>query len=344
MISSNEFVAEVIRFLEEHEIMEHTEEADFRQFVGGASNEVYELSNKESSYILRRPPPGSLLPTAHDLRREVSFLRSLQDTMVPVPRVKVASWDFGEDRTGDFYIMERVDGYVIRETLPAVLDAHADRRRISLLLVETLAAIHNVDYKDREVAKYASKTPFIIRQLRRWQDQMSRTAEIVGKNEQLEAIGRWLTDQAPQESRRAIVHGDYKLNNVVIQQGPDGPSLAAVLDWEMGTIGDPLADLAWLTSRWGVWGGSSEFEPEPNKVSKLSGFLSREELIETYQNLTDWPTHDIDYFEVFALWKLAIIGEGVYARHLKNPESSVRRRTRSVSDVLAVIEDKVNRL
>lgn len=277
--------------------------------VAGFSNVTCYVDRGDQSYVLRRPPPGPLLPTAHDVAREHRYLNALHGTPSRVPRPIVLCED--EKVIGaPFYLMERKRGHVIRNELPGTLDTPDQRRRIGLEMIDTLTEIHAVDW--RAAGLTVRDDNYLDRQLHRWNSQAELTVGKVRELPDLIEVSRWLGERKPVSGAMTVVHGDFKLDNVMF--APDAPAqLIAVFDWEMATIGDPLADLGWLMHTWGRPDGATQDTALP--VTAAPGFATREELAERYATATGREMKHFDWYHVLALWKLAIILEGLYVHY-----------------------------
>jgi aminoglycoside phosphotransferase (APT) family kinase protein len=276
--------------------------------AGGKSNLTFELSSAAGELILRRPPSGDLLPSAHDMAREARVQEALAGSPVPVPTVVLA--DDGELLGVPCYVMSKVAGRVIRDELPAgYADSDSDRVAVADVLVDVLADLHEIDPVAVGLGDYGRPDGFVERQLRRWTRQWQSTmTEPVPAVEELAArLGRRL----PRRSRSSIVHGDYRLDNCLL--GEDDPSrVAAVLDWELSTLGDPLTDLGMLLFYWAEPG-----EPVPVLTPALtqeSGFPSRRHLLERYARRTGVDLGELAFYEAFAHFKFAAIAQGIAAR------------------------------
>ena len=264
--------------------------------------------------MLRRPPRGAFLPTAHDVMREHRVLSALADTPVRTPRPVVACED--ESVIGaPFYLMERVEGVVIRDRLPNWA-TEAERGRIGDELVEALVELHAVDWHEVGLQGWGRETGYLDRQLKRWSGQLELTMPLTRPLPGLEEAGKWLGEKKPESPPSTIVHGDYKLDNVVLHDGaPTG--IVGILDWEMSTIGDPIADLGYLLSFWRDPGEQADrVLSEQFDLTRQPGFPSRDELAECYAERSGRHIENVTWYEVLATWKLAILLEGSYARHL----------------------------
>ena len=280
----------------------------------GHSNETFFVRRGDEEWVLRRPPRGAFLPSAHDVLREYRVLEALGQTPVRVPRTILACED--ESVIGaPFYLMERVSGVVIRQELPQIFD-ESERRRLGEELVDSLVELHSVDPASCGLDTFAKPTGYLERQLKRWTGQLELTIPHSRPSPELEQVGHWLRDNLPQSQQTTVVQGDYKLDNVMF--ATETPArLVAILDWEMSTLGDPLADLGWMISFWREAGdGSDDLFAETTRVTELPGFSSRAELIDRYAAATGRDVDGLGWYTVLAIWKLAILLEGSYARHL----------------------------
>ncbi len=281
---------------------------------GGRSNLTYLVEDAHRRYVVRRPPLAHVLPTAHDMRREHTVLEALRDTDIPVPRVLPYCAD--EAVIGaPFYVMEYVDGHIVRNALPAAYPATpATRAAMSRALVETLARLHAVQPEDVGLSGFGHPEGFLARQVRRWWQQWnaSRTRELPA----IEELHRRLEETVPVQSPPGIVHGDYRLDNVMFAPHDPG-DVVAVLDWEMSTVGDPLCDLGLLLVYW----AESTDEPAAHAlhggtVTVDDGFVSRREIVERYAARSERDLAWLDWYVALGTYKLAIIAEGIHARFL----------------------------
>ena len=289
----------------------------------GHSNLTYAVQAGRQHWVLRRPPAGPLLPTAHDVVREYRVLdlltRAEQPVRVPRP---VAVCEDPEVLGAPFYLMEQVDGVVVRDTLPGWLDEPA-RRALGLDLATAFAELHRVDIEPFVAAGLGRPDGYLARQLRRWAGQregiQAAVAAAGGRARELpdyDAVRDWLVAHLPAEAEPAVVHGDAKLDNVVVGPG-ETPAVAAVLDWEMATVGDPRADLGYLLSFWPEpFVEGSRAHPLAQLVTAGAGFPSRDELVATWEQGTGRTAGDLTWFVTLAIWKLAVLLEASYHRHL----------------------------
>jgi aminoglycoside phosphotransferase (APT) family kinase protein len=286
---------------------------DVRLISGGKSNLTYRVASDAGEVILRRPPLGHTLPTAHDMVREHRVLAALEHTAVPVPRVLHLDGADGP-LEAPFYVMERVVGHVCRNALPpGYAETPEARARIGAALVETLAALHTVDPAAVGLADFGRPAGFMERQLRRWWEQWERSR--IDDLPALEALRGDLARRLPSDGRMAIVHGDFRLDNTVLHPTRPG-DVVAVLDWEMSTLGDPLADLGALLAYWSEDGDDPVLEAA-RIVAPLTaepGFPTRREVIARYSERTGFDVGEIGWYQAFAYFKLAIICQGIASR------------------------------
>ncbi|MCE6997548.1 phosphotransferase family protein [Saccharothrix sp. S26] len=275
---------------------------------GGRSNLTYRVTDGEQRWVLRRPPLGHVLATAHDMAREHRVIKALADTAVPVPRVELLCED--TDVIGaPFYLMEEVPGVALRhrDQCPWLTPDRA--RALSERLVDVLADLHAVDPKDVGLADFGRPDGFLERQVARWGKQLdaSRSRDLPGIDE----LRDRLADSVPDSARATIVHGDYRLDNVLVTQDP--LDISAVLDWEMATLGDPLADVGLLCVYWnGI--GAREDDPITGTVPTLPGFADTDELVRRYAERSGADTGGLAWYTAFAYFKLAVILEGIHFR------------------------------
>lgn len=289
-------------------------EIEVERHRAGHSNETFFVTYAGREMVLRRPPRGAFLPSAHDVGREYRVLTALNTARTRTPQTILMCED--EDVIGaPFYLMDKVDGVVIRDVLPDIF-VPSERHAIGLELVDTLVELHSVDLAATGLDSFGKHEGYLQRQLKRWTGQLELTLPHTRPVPDLEAAGEWLRAEVPETQTTTLVQGDYKLDNVAFAR--ETPArLVAVFDWEMSTLGDPLADLGWMISFWREEGDApDDIFARTSRVTELPGFASRAELIERYGRATGLDTSGLDWYQVLAIWKLAILLEGSYARHL----------------------------
>jgi aminoglycoside phosphotransferase (APT) family kinase protein len=295
--------------------------------AGGRSNLTYRLdlgtgpagSDQPAGYprrlVLRRPPLGHVLPTAHDMSREFRVLTALSGTRVPVPTPVALCQD--EDVIGaPFYIMQYVDGLILRTREDGEKITPLQAGQISECLAQTLAAIHQTDLAAVGLERFGRPEGYLARQLKRWQRQweLSATRSLP---EYDELVAR-LAERLPAAGEGTLVHGDFRLDNLLIDLEPQ-PRVAAVVDWEMSTLGDPLADLGLTLSYWTDPGDTERLGIElAGAITSRPGFLSSAEFASRYGELTGRDISGIGYYVAFGCFKLAVVLEGIHARFLQN--------------------------
>jgi aminoglycoside phosphotransferase (APT) family kinase protein len=279
------------------------------EFIGeGHSNVTFILS---TGVVVRRPPRGPLPPSAHDVLREARLLRALERTPVRVPKV-LAVCDDPAVIGAPFYVMERVEGEVITERLPRSLAAPDERQRIADQLIDALVELHAVDWIDAGLEGFGKPTGYLERQLRRFGGlwEHNRTRDLP----EVEQLGAWLAEHIPSSPPATVVHGDYRLGNTMFAS--ERPArLIAIFDWEMATIGDPLADLGYLVMHW-TEPGDPQSKFTLHTVTREPGFPTRQELVARYEQRSGRSMGALDWYVTLALWKAVVFMEGNYKRAL----------------------------
>ena len=278
----------------------------FKLIAGGHSNLTYQFTDANgSAYVLRRPPLGHILESAHDMAREHRIISALAATDVPVP----ATYGLCEDKSVNsqpFYVMAFVEGVVPHDAELAATIPPAERRSAGEHIVEVLATLHLADVDAIGLGTLARKEGYVARQLKRWTQQWeaTKTHEIP----EMEESARLLHEDMPEQVGATVVHGDYRIGNMMIRDG----RMAALLDWELCTLGDPLADVGYLLNNWtepGEQGG----DENPTSVG---GFPGRDHICTVYAARTGRDLERINYYRAFSHWRLGAIAQGVYKRYL----------------------------
>jgi aminoglycoside phosphotransferase (APT) family kinase protein len=287
--------------------------------AGGRSNLTYLLVLGDRRVVLRRPPLGHVLPTAHDMKREYTVLSALAGSDVPVPAPLALCSD--EDVVGaPFYVMDHVEGRVLRTPEDAHDVTPADALALSERLAEVLAAIHLLDVERAGLSDFGRPQGYLARQLKRWgrQWEASHPADPGSRtDESYDRLVKRLGERLPDDGHSGLVHGDFRLDNALVRLRPE-PQIAAVVDWEMSTLGDPLSDLG-LTLVY--WADPGETDRTPvtvgSTVTGSPGFLTRRQFADRYARLTGYDLADLDFYVAFGCYKLAVILEGIHARFLQ---------------------------
>ena len=278
------------------------------RLVGGRSNLTYQLTDSVgASWVLRRPPLSGVVRSAHDVLREHRIMAALAGSAVPVPAMVAACAD-DSVLGAPFFVMQYVDGVVLHNQQLAEEElAEPARARAGPELVAALAALHQVDPAQVGLADLGTSGSYVHRQLTRWGKQLDRLG--VQADRAMRAVHERLSAAVPVQTHTTIVHGDFRLGNAIVSR--DG-AVRAVLDWELATLGDPMADVGWLAAYWGSADAAADIPlPVPTRAA---GFASRPEVLGCYQRLTGRSLSDLDYYIAFALWRLAAIVAGVNAR------------------------------
>jgi aminoglycoside phosphotransferase (APT) family kinase protein len=285
----------------------------------GHSNVTFGLS---TGVVVRRPPRGPLPPSAHDVLREARLLRALAATPVRVPKV-LAVCDETAVIGAPFYVMEEVHGDVITNSLPDALDNLGERGRVADELVDALVELHSVDWSGIGLDGFGKPTGYLERQLRRFTGlwDHNRTREVP----EVEKVGGWLAANMPTSPPATIVHGDYRLGNTMFR--PQAPArMLAILDWEMATIGDPLADVGYMMIHW-TQAGDATGRFNLHSVTTLPGFPLRDELIARYEARSGRSMQALNWYVTLALWKAVVFMEGNYKRALAGSTDDPYLRT-----------------
>jgi aminoglycoside phosphotransferase (APT) family kinase protein len=281
-----------------------------QQFEGGQSNPTFLLTTPTDRYVLRKKPPGDLLPSAHAIEREYRLYKALEDTDVPVPKTYL----FSEDRSivgTPFFLMEYIEGRVFKDpSLPNITPA--DRRAIYSDMNRVLAALHTVDYESIGLSNYGKPGNYFVRQTGRWTKQY--LAAQTDKIHSMDKLIRWLPENTPDDDTTSIVHGDYQFYNMMYH--PTDPRCVAVLDWELSTLGHPLADLAYNCMKYHERNEGKPLSPE-------DGIPSESEVVDEYCQLTGRRSiENWNFCLAFSFFRLASICQGVYKRGLQGNASS----------------------
>ncbi len=282
---------------------------------GGRSNLTYRLDFGDQTLVLRRPPLGHVLPTAHDMSREYRAISALSGTAIPVPD-PIAFCTDTEIVEAPFYLMRHVIGKVLR-TREDGSQVNADQaKQLSELVIDMLAAIHSVDIDAVGLSGFGRPEGYMTRQLARWQRQweLSNSREVPGYDE----LVKRLEADLPQSTDGTLVHGDLRLDNMLVTLEP-ATGVAAVVDWEMSTLGDPMADLGLTLMYWTDPGDDDWLRlSEGGSVTTIPGFMRRADAAARYAELTGRDISSIGYYMAFGCFKLAVVLEGIHARFLQN--------------------------
>lgn len=282
----------------------------------GQSNATFRIRRESADVILRRGPRPPLPKSTHDMAREARVQTALADSGFPVPRIRAVYT--GDDLLGvPFYVMDRLDGDVVTSELPLHFDTVENRKGLVEQTVQTLAQLHSLDVNEPELAKLGRPEGYLERQVKRfrqlWPQNTQRDIPLVDE------LGAWLAKNIPTTQRHSVIHGDYRIGNLMFAPGHQ-PRVQAVLDWEMATLGDPLADLGYLVATY----ASKEARPtvmELTTVTRGDHFPNREEIVKLYAAHSDLDLTDLGWYQVLALWKAAVFCEAIYTRWLNGEKA-----------------------
>ena len=292
-----------------------------RQFQGGQSNPTYQITDAANRrYVLRKKPPGAILPSAHAVEREYAVMHALGPTGVPVPNMRVLCEDPAIIGT-PFYVMDYVDGRVLIDI--KLVDLPKDERAgYYMAMADGLAALHRVDWRGVGLETYGKPDNYVSRQVHRWTKQY--LASEPEKNPDMEALLEWLPANLPPEESPTIAHGDFRLGNLMFAH--EGPKLLAILDWELSTIGNPLSDLAYLCSFYHLPHDGAPFRGLGGLDLQEAGIPDETALIKRYceQVGRPYPPPNFNYYLAFSSFRSAAIGQGVYDRSRRGNAADAR--------------------
>jgi len=291
---------------------------ELEQFPGGHSNLTYLVRFGGWEFVLRRPPFGPVAPTAHDMPREYRLLSAINPNFGLAPKPYLLCDDLSVIGA-PFYLMERRRGLVVRRDIPPEIgDDLALRRRISEAIVDTLAALHSVDIVSTGLTGLGKPVGFMQRQIKGWADRWERAKSI--DVAEIDKVVKWLSDRLPPDpdprNPPTLVHNDFKLDNVMLDH-QEPSKVVAVLDWEMCTVGDPLADVGLLLCYWAEKGDPEARRESISPVTTEPGWMTRQEIVERYAAKTRRDLSGVAFYETFALFKIAVVLQQIYIRYLK---------------------------
>jgi aminoglycoside phosphotransferase (APT) family kinase protein len=312
---------------------------EIEQFPGGHSNLTYLLRCEQRELVLRRPPLGPVPPKAHDMAREFRVLEAIGPHFPAAPRVELLCEDPAILGTV-FYLMERRRGVILRRSAPAdAFDAGDYPRRVSEAFIDCLAELHAIDIRRHGLDHLGRPEGFLERQVRGWSErwQRAKTTDLA----QMDRLSRWLTDHRPPSPPATVVHNDFKLDNLMLDPADPG-RVAAVLDWEMATVGDPLVDLGIVLCYWPEPGDPPSRREAISPLTTEPGWPSRRELLDRYQARSGLDLSAILYYEVFGVFKLAVVLQQIYYRYFVGQTKDQRfrdfdARVRGLADSAVVV-------
>jgi aminoglycoside phosphotransferase (APT) family kinase protein len=330
--------AAVKKFLAEH-IENASGELEITQFPGGASNLTYQLSIAGQEYILRRPPFGKIAKSAHDMLREANIIDALKPVYKYVPNI-IAKCDDHSVLGCDFYIMEKLTGIIPRQNMPAELElSEADTRSLCLNVIDKLIELHQVNVKEAGLDQLGKGDGYVARQINGWSDRYikAKTDDVTD----FQVVMDWLQSNMPQDVGQCLIHNDFRFDNVVLET--ENPlNVIGVLDWEMATIGDPLMDLGNSLAYWIEADDEAQFHMMRRQPTHLPGMLSRKEVVAYYLEKTGRTVDSFVFYEVYGLFRLAVIIQQIYYRYYNGQTQD--KRFASFNHVVNYLEVRCLRL
>ena len=287
-------------------VVDISEDFNFEQFKVGRSNITFKIYDDANSFVLRRPPFGLKLESAHNMGREYKILKVLSENGLRVPK-PMYLYNKKELSVDDFYIMEFIEGETIANNQIADEFNEIQKNTITESFIKALSEIHNFDVISSELNDLGKHEDYVERQINRWNKQFQ--SQKVREIKELESATKLLLDNIPSQQTVGIVHGDYRLDNVRVKDN----QVAAVLDWELCTLGDPLADMGTVIASWNT--KQEKDSPFIYSPTLSGGFPTRKDVIELYLNNSDLDLRDIEFYARLSFWKHAMIMEGVYIRY-----------------------------
>ena len=287
-------------------VVDISEDFNFEQFKVGRSNITFKIFDDANSFVLRRPPFGLKLESAHNMGREYKILKVLSENGLRVPK-PMYLYNKKELSVDDFYIMEFIEGETIANNQIADEFNEIQKNTITESFIKALSEIHNFDVISSELNDLGKHEEYVERQINRWNKQFQ--SQKVREIKELEIATKLLLDNIPSQQTVGIVHGDYRLDNVRVKDN----QVAAVLDWELCTLGDPLADMGTVIASWNT--KQEKDSPFIYSPTLSGGFPTRKDVIELYLNNSDLDLSDIEFYARLSFWKHAMIMEGVYIRY-----------------------------
>lgn len=308
----NELDKDALQAFLQQEIPEFKTITDIRQFSGGYSNLTYLIRTEDRDYVLRKPPHGAKIKSAHDMSREYKILSALWGQFNKIPQPLTFSEEASIIGT-PFYVMEKVNGIVLRMETLEILNPSAEQfRKLSYAAVHQLAELHAIDIEETGLMNFGKPEGYVTRQVEGWTKRYYRAA--TDDIPTMDAMAQWMPDHLPAEQTPTLIHNDFKYDNFILNE-EDLSQIKAILDWEMATIGDPLMDLGTSLAYW--------IEEKDADIMKMfnttwrQGNMTRKEVIDEYGSLTGRNMDEMPFYYVYGLFKVAVICQQIYARHVK---------------------------
>jgi aminoglycoside phosphotransferase (APT) family kinase protein len=294
-------------------------EPEVAQFPGGHSNLTYLVRFGNTEIVVRRPPFGPVPPTAHDMAREFRWLAAMHAVFPLAPQPYLLCED--TDVIGCvFYAMERRRGVVVRTEEPTALANPAARRRLSAAMIDTLADLHAIDVAANGLSGLGKPAGFVERQVRGWSERWRRSQTTTLA--EMDALANWLSEHLPADPTPAIVHGDFKLDNVMLDPGDVG-RIVAVFDWEMSALGDPLVDVGIVLAYWSPTAPPSQRDALTTVIDR-PGYFTKPEIVERYAARSGRDLSGIRFYEIFAVFKIAVVIQQIYFRYVQGQTTDAR--------------------
>jgi len=288
---------------------EFSDEITIKQFPGGFSNLTYLIIDGDKEYVLRKPPFGANIKSAHDMSREYKVLSLLEPVYSKIPK-PLAYCDDDTILGSSFYLMQRVKGIILRNRVPKGFDlTPKDFKNLSNQTIENLVELHNLELEQSNLVSLGKPEGYVQRQVEGWTKRYfkAETDEIKAMN----TAAEWMQSNMPEKETSALIHNDYKYDNLVLD--PDSLAIKAVLDWEMATVGDPLMDLGTSLAYWVE--ANDHPALQSYNLTWTEGNLTRQEVVETYAELRNINIEDVLFYYVFGCFKLGVIAQQIYARY-----------------------------
>jgi len=297
-------------------------EHEVAQFPGGHSNLTYLVRFGDVDIVVRRPPFGPVAPTAHDMAREFRWLSAMHTVFPLAPRPYLLCED--TNVIGSiFYAMERRHGVVVRTEEPQMLANPAARRRVSEALIDTLADLHAIDVAANGLSSLGKPAGFVERQVRGWSERWHRSQTT--SLPEMDSLAEWLRTHLPADPKPAVVHGDFKLDNVMLDSSDIG-RIVAVFDWEMSALGDPLVDVGIVLAYWSPTAPPSQRDALTTVIDR-PGYLTRDEIVARYAARSGRDLSGIRFYEIFAVFKIAVVIQQIYFRYAQGQTTDARFAT-----------------
>lgn len=287
-------------------------EAEVTQYSGGASNWTYRLKYQNADLILRRPPKGTKAKSAHDMAREFKVQQALIELYPVVPEMIALCQDQTVLGT-DFYVMKRIEGIIPRAKLPPELGFGAnENNQLCTNFIDKLIELHQIEYATTDLVNLAKGDGYCRRQVEGWIQRFNKVTTL--NIPSFKFVQKWLLANIPNDSSTCLIHNDWRFDNIILN--PQNPSeIIGVLDWEMATIGDPLMDLGSALAYWVEETDNMIFKSTRRQPTHLKGMLSRKEVVQYYLNKTGLKTENWTFYEVFGVFRLAVIAQQIYYRY-----------------------------